>query len=122
MQAPETTGHVYGCEICGRRGMTINELFAHKRKEHDPGFRLQVRGERQQYTHFPKFNDLGDVICPCCGHDDVAMWADDGEGDLADWWQCESFSGGCNSTGAVTKIDNPRLTQNGLPVPREENQ
>ena len=81
----------------------------------DPGFRLQVRGQRNEGRYMPSFNKEGDLNCPCCGHDDVAMWADDGEADLADWWQCETFTGGCGSTGAVMQL-NKRLTQNGLEV------
>lgn len=67
-------------------------------------------------THALCENDEGDVLCPKCGHDDVAMWADDGEADAADWWKCETFSGGCGADGAVVSAATPTRTQNGLPV------
>ena len=46
--------------------------------------------------------------CPSCGATDVGAWADDGEADLADWWEC----GRCGADGAVIRPDG--LTQNGL--------
>ena len=61
-------------------------------------------------------NKKGFIVCPSCGHDDVAMWADDGEADLADWWQCEKFSGGCGSTGAVVYAGDTSRTLNGCAV------
>lgn len=57
--------------------------------------------------HEVKHNDLGDPLCPACGHDDVATWADDGESDEADYWKCERFSGGCGATGLVVKDSDP---------------
>jgi hypothetical protein len=56
------------------------------------------------------------IHCPSCGHWDVAMWADDGEADLADWWKCETFSGGCGATGAVVSDPDHSVTQNGKKV------
>ena len=76
-------------------------------------FRLAVQGH-EDVT--PELDAHGEFACPVCGHDDVGMWADDGEADLADWWQCEKFSGGCGANGAVMQTT-ARLTQNGLPVP-----
>ena len=61
-------------------------------------------------------NDDGDVLCPCCGHDDVGLWADDGEADDADWFQCEKFSGGCGASGAVCLSSNLTRTLNGVAV------
>lgn len=55
-------------------------------------------------VHEVQTNEDGDELCPKCGHDDVATWADDGESDEADWWGCETFSGGCGATGAVVEV------------------
>jgi len=52
--------------------------------------------------------------CPSCGHTDIAAWADDGESDAADWWECES----CGHSGAFLHTDpNKHTTPNGLEVP-----
>ena len=76
------------------------------------GVVLVVDGE----AHEMKENDEGDVLCPACGHDDVAMWADDGEADDADWFHCETFSGGCGANGAVCLTSNLTRTLNGVEV------
>jgi hypothetical protein len=47
--------------------------------------------------------------CPNCKREDVSSWADDGEADLADYWQCED----CATEGEVVLPDG-RTTQNGL--------
>lgn len=36
--------------------------------------------------------------CPSCGSDDLGMWAEDGESDDADFWECED----CKHGGPVT--------------------
>lgn len=70
---------------------------------------LVRRGE----VHELRLDADGNVLCPMCGHNDVAMWADDGESDAADWWECETFSGGCGTDGAVCLASNVTRTQNG---------
>lgn len=52
--------------------------------------------------------------CPVCGNDDIQMWADDGESNNADWWECE-----CGADGAVPDPADPTKTQNGITI--EEN-
>lgn len=54
--------------------------------------------------------------CPACGHRGVSMWAEDGEADLADYWQCVPGLGGCGASGAILKEGSTTLTQNGIPV------
>lgn len=79
----------------------------------DPGFRL-ITGDG--LANFPALNAAGEVLCPCCAHADVAMFAHDGEADLADWWACEKFSGGCGSHGCVTSVEDTTVTQNGIVI------
>ena len=57
-----------------------------------------------------------DSLCPACGHWDVSGWADDGEADLADYWECQSHTGGCGRTGEIVFVADPTKTQNGLPI------
>lgn len=54
----------------------------------------------------------GEPVCPACGSDDTAMWADDGESWAADWWSCED----CDAFGAVVLADDLTRTQNGCEV------
>jgi hypothetical protein len=67
-------------------------------------------------AHVIHEDEKGVIPCPVCSHWDVAMWADDGEADLADWWKCETFSGGCGATGAVVMDPDHSVTQNGKKV------
>lgn len=59
----------------------------------------------------PQLLDGKWLACASCGLDDeMTMWADDGEADLADWWECLR----CNVRGALVRADDPTLTQNGV--------
>lgn len=59
----------------------------------------------------PVWND-GDFVCPGCGSPaEVSSWADNGESDLADWWDCR-----CGATGAYLHPRLPGVTQNGVPL------
>jgi hypothetical protein len=50
--------------------------------------------------------------CPACGNDDVDAWADDGEADEADWWECKR----CGCSGAFLHTDPSKFTTpNDLP-------
>ena len=51
------------------------------------------------------------TVCPHCGNEDIGMWADDGEADLADWMDCHQ----CGLEAALVKRDDIDHTQNGLP-------
>ena len=48
--------------------------------------------------------------CPACGSERLQSWADDGEADLADWWECSQ----CGEGGAVLDDTDPARTQNGI--------
>lgn len=50
--------------------------------------------------------------CPVCGNDDLGAWADDGEADLADWWDCTN----CGTYGAFLHPMLSHVTQNGIPL------
>ena len=51
--------------------------------------------------------------CPTCGDSDLNAWADDGEADSADWWECVS----CGCSGAFLHTDPSKsTTPNGLPA------
>ena len=115
MASSDTTS-TYTCITCGAESTGLDAAWKHKVAHHDLGFRLQVEGEPQQYSHFPRETEDGDLLCPVCKHADVSTWADDGEADFADWWQCEAFSGGCGAHGAVRQ-SRARLTLNGLEYP-----
>jgi hypothetical protein len=73
--------------------------------------RLTLAGEAHEYRE----NEAGDPVCPACGHY-IAMWADDGEANDADWWECEPFDGGCGRKGAVVWAADLRRTLNGVEV------
>jgi hypothetical protein len=55
----------------------------------------------------------GDLRCPVCGSERT-QWADDGEADLADWWECMNPNCGCE--GALLSATDATQTQNGLAV------
>ncbi len=120
----------YTCTECDKGFTGLSAWWRHQDEAHPVDFYLQVADERQQYSHRPRFNPDGDMICPICKHDEVSTWADDGEADLADWWQCEKFSGGCGAHGALMQAvtrragekqiliqSSVRKTPNGLPIP-----
>jgi hypothetical protein len=48
--------------------------------------------------------------CPRCGHDDVAMWAEDGESPDADYWLCENEA--CGAHGFVNQGEGDLLIRN----------
>ena len=51
--------------------------------------------------------------CPSCGNDDLGAWANDGESDSADWWECSR----CGCSGAFLHVDPSKsTTPNGLPL------
>lgn len=120
--APECAGKVYGCLKCGRKEMTINESFEHhKICKGNPDYNVETDSPfRMQHglkVELPVVNRHGDLICPCCGNDDLSLWADDGEADLADWWECPTWDGrGCGASGALVKTKKIMETQNGLEV------
>lgn len=119
--APECAGKVYGCFKCGRQGMTINESHDHNETcKGDPDYNCQVDADfRMQHgskVDFPVLNRHGDLRCPACRHDDIAVWADDGEADLGDWWDCQTSMGGCGAEGALVRAKDIFKTQNGLAV------
>jgi len=119
--APECSGSVYGCLKCGKSEMTIDESFEHSATcKGDPDYNANTSASfRVQHglkVTFPVTNRHGDLLCPACGHDDLSQWADDGEADLADWWECQHYGGGCGATGALVQAKKIGLTQNGLKV------
>lgn len=114
--APGCEGAVYGCPDCGKKEMTIGESIDHSCARSPIHYALQVFGEPQQYTHLPHLTEGLDDLCPACRVHVIGMWADDGEADLADWWECEKSMGGCGAHGAVM-LRGAKITQNGLPVP-----
>jgi Zn ribbon nucleic-acid-binding protein len=59
-----------------------------------------------------KSSAFGPMIneCPTCRSEDVTSWAENGEDDLADWYECEA----CGQWGAVLSDSDPRKTQNGF--------
>lgn len=51
--------------------------------------------------------------CPSCGNEDISAWADDGESDSADWWECKR----CGCSGAFLHVDPSKsTTPNGLEI------
>lgn len=56
------------------------------------------------------------TMCPCCGKEIESAWAEDGEADDADWWECVH----CNHDGAFVQVNLPTVTLNGIPVPSSE--
>ena len=51
--------------------------------------------------------------CPSCGNTDIGAWADDGESDSADWWECKR----CGCSGAFLHVDpSKNTTPNGLEI------
>lgn len=55
------------------------------------------------------------TLCPTCHREIEEAWADDGESDDADWWQCSH----CGAHGAFVKLTDPTATLNGIPVDRD---
>lgn len=58
-----------------------------------------------------ELDDTYGIHCPACGSDDVGQWADDGEADSADYWECED----CHAHGAMLG-DDGIVTPNGITV------
>lgn len=119
--APECAGKVYGCPKCGQDGMTIAESHEHAETcKGDPDYNWQpdatFRMRHGLKVTIPVLNRHGDLKCPACGHDDISLWADDGEADLADWWDCQTSMGGCGAEGALVQAKAINLTQNGCTV------
>jgi hypothetical protein len=75
---------------------------------------LIYRVKHGQNVTYPDVTERGDLRCPVCGHDDLSLWAEDGEADLADWWDCQKYGGGCGADGALVQADDPTKTQNGM--------
>jgi hypothetical protein len=66
-------------------------------------------------THGVAIVTIEDSIAPCplCGNDDLDAWANDGEADAADWWECRR----CGHSGAFLHTDpSKNTTPNGLPA------
>jgi hypothetical protein len=81
-------------------------------------FLVQVEATGEVFP--PAVDDRGDLHCPVCDQVlTMSQWADDGEADLADWWDCQTYGGGCGAKGALVVASDPTLTQNGLPVAGE---
>lgn len=74
-----------------------------------PEFLITRHG--QEGTLVPTFADGAWLRCPACGNDDLGQWANDGEADLADWWDCR-----CGAHGALVQVARPDRTLNGLPA------
>jgi len=74
----------------------------------EPTFALTVYGD--EGTVAPKLTDDRLAFhCPKCDDDDVHAWAEDGEADLADYWECDK----CDNSGALVLVDDATKTQNG---------
>ena len=95
MNAPSCSGGVYGCPKCHKMGMTIGECIDHVKT-------CEVETEVDRTV--PLTGPDGYERCPQCGHYDVACWAEDGESPDADYWECETFSGGCGASGDFPKV------------------
>ena len=76
---------------------------------------ITARHSRPIVPHVTRVVTVDDSIAPCpeCGNTDVSAWADDGESDSADWWECER----CGCSGAFLHVDPSKsTTPNGLEV------
>jgi hypothetical protein len=76
--------------------------------------RMLVTQHGQCVLHAVMLVTIVDALAPCptCGNEDVDAWADDGEADEADWWECKR----CGCSGAFLHTDPSKLTTpNGLP-------
>jgi len=106
----------------------VDEVLARVHRSYDGDFEDDGAPKRVERIMFrvgdtsneAVYNDLGDPLCPVCQHDDVAMWADDGEADLADWFACQKHSGGCGVNGAVVYMADITKTLNGITVPDDD--
>lgn len=117
--APECSGRVYGCLKCGRTNLTIDETFDHvcvPNPDHNVQTDSTFRVQHELTVTFPILDRHGDLLCPVCRHGDLSLCADDGEADLADWWECQTYNGGCGASGALVQVKDNDKTQNGLSV------
>lgn len=54
------------------------------------------------------------LVCPVCKAEIESSWADDGDADRADYWEC--CVTGCEVRGELVQKSDPTRTQNGVPV------
>ena len=74
---------------------------------------ITARHDHPVIPHVMRVVDVSRVACPECGNTDIGAWADDGESDLADWWECKR----CGLSGAFLHMDpNKNTTPNGLEI------
>lgn len=83
-----------------------------KRETEETTFMLRLSDDR---IFDPTLTPTGDLCCPICFNDDLSVWADDGEAELADWFDCQISMGGCGTTGALVQPSNVDVTLNGVP-------
>jgi Zn ribbon nucleic-acid-binding protein len=67
-------------------------------------------GKAQEPTLLLDMTAGGEDRCPVCNSDNLQMWADDGESNDADWWECSD----CGADGAIPSLTDPTKTQNGI--------
>lgn len=76
-------------------------------------FRLRV-GDEVFVPRLEEGEENPFVLCPWCGRVLDGSWADDGEADLADWFDCSEQHGGCGAVGSFVRADDTGVTQNGI--------